>query len=409
MKVANLFKDSLYLNSFFLILNYGIMAFLGFIFWNIAARLFSVSEVGIASALISAMGLIMAFSTLGFNISLIKFFSLTKNKAVLISSCFILSGLVALVLSGLFLFTANYFYPNQTFIEENIIYVILFVIFAIFNIMSQLLESVFIAQRESRFVLVKNSLWSVLKILILFLFIGLSAFGIFLSWYISLILMFIVSWFLVGEKILFEIDFSYIKKMLNFSIGNYIGHIFSMLPSVGLPLFVTYFLGVENTAYFYISWMIAGLLFFIPQSIGKSFLSEGSNNKNDYKIGKTLKFNYIIIIPGIIIGILLSKPLLGFFGQEYMTNGIYPLWILLLSSLFYSFNTLLTMYYNLKQQIGKIVSVNALVTLFTFVISYLLLAEGIIGIAIAWLISNFIVTIFILIDKFLEVHQNQFF
>ena len=81
MKFKELFTDSLYKNSMFLILNAGVMALFGFIFWNIAARLFTVAEVGMASALISAMGLIVALSTLGFNVALIRFLPKSKKKS----------------------------------------------------------------------------------------------------------------------------------------------------------------------------------------------------------------------------------------------------------------------------------------------------------------------------------------
>jgi len=45
----------------------------GFFFWLIAARFYSTADIGLASAIISAMGLIAMLSLLSFDISLVRF------------------------------------------------------------------------------------------------------------------------------------------------------------------------------------------------------------------------------------------------------------------------------------------------------------------------------------------------
>ena len=66
--------DPLYKNSFFLVLSRVINVACGFFFWMIAARLYSVEDVGLATALISSLGLVILFSRFGFDFSLIRFF-----------------------------------------------------------------------------------------------------------------------------------------------------------------------------------------------------------------------------------------------------------------------------------------------------------------------------------------------
>ena len=306
-KINKFLTNSMYKNSFYLMINLGIMSILGFIFWTLATRYYNVEQIGLASTLISLMNLIMIFSMLGFNMSLIKFLPQSNRKEEKIWSCFWISSFIAVIISILFLLITKSVYPQVGIIRENLLYSLLFIVFAVFLILFNLIESVFIAYRKSELVLIKNTIWSILKIIMLFVFISLGAYGIFIGWYSTLIISFFISLFFLKIGFKLKINQKAIKKMFNFSAGNYFSTIFAALPGIGLPLFITYYLGINQTAYFYISWMIANLLFFIPQAIGRSYLSEISHKKNNNNVKEALKLNYIIILIGLGIGILFSK------------------------------------------------------------------------------------------------------
>ncbi|HEY0196027.1 MAG TPA: hypothetical protein VGC02_00495, partial [Methanobacterium sp.] len=64
----------MYQNSFYLLLTLVSGAVLGFIFWIIAAKIYSQQEVGINTALISAVNLLAMISFLGLDQSIIRFF-----------------------------------------------------------------------------------------------------------------------------------------------------------------------------------------------------------------------------------------------------------------------------------------------------------------------------------------------
>lgn len=66
-------SDPLFKNAYFLMLSSITSAGSGFFFWLIVARFYPAEEVGLASAIISAMGLIGMLSLLGFDISLVRF------------------------------------------------------------------------------------------------------------------------------------------------------------------------------------------------------------------------------------------------------------------------------------------------------------------------------------------------
>jgi len=77
-RLAEAWNEPLYRNSLYLIFNSLIMALFGFVFWSIAAKQFSSEDVGLATAVISAVSLVANLSLLGFNVSILKF----KDKSL---------------------------------------------------------------------------------------------------------------------------------------------------------------------------------------------------------------------------------------------------------------------------------------------------------------------------------------
>ena len=131
------------------------------------------------------------------------------------------------------------------------------------------------------------------------------------------------------------------RKVIYFSLGNYLGKILALVPEYYLPLIITNTLGAEECAYFYIAWILSSILFMIPRLASHLLLAECSHNPErirDYSI-KTLKFSNIMLLP-IIIGIFIfgEHILLLFFGEEYARKSVGILLILCISSIPYSFN-----------------------------------------------------------------------
>jgi O-antigen/teichoic acid export membrane protein len=73
-------NDPLFKNSYFLMATTVIGSILGFIFWMLVARFYTPYDVGLATALISAANLLVAFSLFGFNFGILRFFPNDKDK-----------------------------------------------------------------------------------------------------------------------------------------------------------------------------------------------------------------------------------------------------------------------------------------------------------------------------------------
>jgi len=122
-------NDPLFKNAYFLMFSSLTSAGSGFFFWLIAARFYSTAEVGLASAIIAAMGLISMLSFLGFDISLVRFLPEREDKTELINSCLTISFIVSLALTAIFIAGIEIWSPSLSIIRENKILLLLFVLF----------------------------------------------------------------------------------------------------------------------------------------------------------------------------------------------------------------------------------------------------------------------------------------
>ncbi|MBU3979532.1 oligosaccharide flippase family protein [Patescibacteria group bacterium] len=268
---AHFASDSLYRNSIYLMVSTAVMAFFGFFFWMINARLYTPEQVGIATTLISVMGLIAGFSNLGLNVGLVRFLPSSKNKNELINSSFLISSVTALILSVIFLLGLHIFSPKLLFLRENLIYAASFVLFVVALSNNTIVEALFVAYRSAKYTLVKNSVMSITKLFLPLALIVFGAYGIFAAVGLANIIAIILSVFILIKLFNFRIAYKHnldeVKRIASYSFGNYVAGFFGSLPVMVLPLIIVNKLGAAEAGYFYIAMMIANLLFITPREL----------------------------------------------------------------------------------------------------------------------------------------------
>lgn len=416
--MQRVFSDKLYSNATYLMLTTIVTSGLGFFFWVIVARFYTVEDVGLATTIISSMMLIATLSVLGFDIGLIRFLpqaDLEKSKRM-INSCLSISGILSISLVVIFLLGLDFLSPKLLFIRESASFISLFALFTFIWSLSMLVDGIFISQRTAKYVFARSAIFSILKLSVPILVVTLGAFGIFFSWGISALVAFLIAIFYLLPKIIlgyrprFSVNKKIIDHMIHFSFGNYVANLLGNLPLLVLPLMITNFLFPNITAYFYISWMISNLLFMIPIAISYSLLAEVSNDEGKFEenLRKAIKFAYLLVIPGIILLFILGDKLLLLFGEEYAENAFSALRIFAISGVFYTVNVIYITIKNIQKRVGTVITVNALIAFFTLSLSYLLLDRiGLEGIAIAWLLSQISVIVMIFWNISLRKYMKQ--
>jgi O-antigen/teichoic acid export membrane protein len=394
-------NDPLFKNAFYIVISrFFNAAVIGFLFWTIAARLYSPESVGIGAALISALGLITTFSLLGFDISMLRFQDKFDKNAIY-NTCIWVVTIASLIISIIFLLLIDIISPNIVIIRG---YWYLFVFFAVLESLIFITGRAYLAFRKGFLFFIQTISLS-LRIPILFLFVSLDFLGIFLAMGIACIFTIIITIFMMSKIVTlkFEISKPFINTTARYSLLNYFSNITFAIPILIMPILILALLGGEAAAYYYIAFVFANLLLIIPDAFSLSFLIEGGKKVGQLRkeTMKTLKTNILILVPFVVGIFLFGQKILEIFGPSYVEGFPLLCW-LAISSFFVSVFHMFLSAKNIQILPEKVLIMNIIRLGLIIGLSYPLLIQfGIIGFGYAWVITYVIldVIIFITVQK----------
>ncbi len=404
--LRNHLSDPLFKNAYFLMLSSITSAGSGFFFWLIVARFYPAEEVGLASAIISAMNFILILSLLGFDISLVRFIPERKDKMEFINTCLTISFITSLSLASIFVAGISIWAPSLSMIMEKKTLLFLFLLYtSIIPLASLQSRGIFAGFRKAEYsfilMVVTFARIGVVPFLTIF-----GALGIYLSYGLTSLLAFLIGIFLISKIITYKpiptVKKDVINEIFHYSLGNYIAGVFQFLPNVILPIMVLNVLGAEQNAYFFIAWSVSNLLVIIPGAVSTSLLAEGSYEyeKLEWNIRKAMKFTFVLIGISIPTIFILGDHILWIFGEKYAEESFDILRVLVLGAVPFSVNTIYAYVKRIQKKVKSIILVYGGISILTLVGGYLMMLEyGIIGIGFAWVLANLIVTAFIFFHK----------
>ncbi|MEM2925120.1 MAG: oligosaccharide flippase family protein [Methanocellales archaeon] len=378
-------RDPLYKNSFYIMLTSVSSAIFGFFFWMIAAKLYPKSEVGVATALISSLSLLVLLTRFGFPQSLIRFFpEMDKNKVF--STAVLITTLPAFLLGSFFLLSIDFWSPSLAIARD---YAAIYLIFLIVNSISSLTAVSFIALRKAEFNFMQNVLMG-FKIAFLPLFVFLGALGIFISIGLASLLSLSLSlFFLIKFGLRFAgLNMGFLNISFHFSIGNYIATLLDSMPSLVLPILILNMLGAEEAAHYYIAYAIGVFLFMIPSAFSTSLFVEGSYGEAlRIKTLKALFAIFLLLIPGLIVVYFFAGYLLDLIGRGYSAS-LDLLRLIAFSSLFAVPRSIYISIKEVQRAVKALVIISLLLSSLLLSFSYIFMFKfGIVGVGFAWLIS----------------------
>lgn len=399
-------NKSFYNNAFFLILNSITASIIGFVFWNIMARTYLPTNVGIGSAIVSASTLLGALANLGLGIGLVRYVPEAADKGWgLVNSAFIVTSCASLAASiiygeGIFIWS-----PDLRMLTDNYFLYGIFIFFTLAIAMSAIIDQSFIAARNAKYVFYKNFVISIAKVYFsTCIFNYLGGFGIFAGVGTATFLGVLISLvcFLPGvfkghsPKPAYFSDLY--KKIFLFSFGNYLANILNSLPGLIYPLMALKVLGPEKSAFFYIAWMMVMVLAIIPGGLANSLLAEGSYDQN--KIGQNVKYalklSIMLSIPSILLLIILCGWFLSFFGKDYAEHGAGLIRILSLSIIPQCINIFYITINQFKKRIDLILIQTVIISAVSIGVGYILLGYyGLCGVGMAYTLAHFLVAIIV--------------
>ncbi len=378
-----------------------VIGILGFVFWLVAARFFSPTDVGLATALISAVLLLCLLARLGLDIGVIRFLAGAPNRSDMINTCLTVAGLSSLVVAVAFLLGLDLWSPELLFVRNNLGYATLFVVFTVVvNLTGLFQDGIFVALRATQFSLATHGIIGLRLLLLPFLgFLG--AYGIFSSWGLAYSAAFLCGMVFIART---KVDYrpkigirgQIVLNMLRFSLANHAAEIMKWLPTFVLPLVIVNVFGPDMGAYFYVAWIVASMLFAVPYSVGFSLLAEGSYQPEKIKsdTARAARFTYLLIIPIALFLFFAGDRLLSLVGGSYSDEAFDLLRILSLSAIPVAFNSLHIAVSRIRRQTIPVICFYGFPALVTIGVGYILVERmGLSGIGVAWISSQLAVSL----------------
>jgi O-antigen/teichoic acid export membrane protein len=326
--LTRLGTDHLVRNSLYLMLTSGLQAALGFTFWVIMARLFSTGEVGRASSLISATGLIAYLALFGLNTTLVRFLPTTRDKDSMITGAFILVPAVGVFIGLAYILLTPVLAPRLEFVLHSPVLTAGFAFLAGAAALNLLTDSVFIASRKAGFcALTDGAVGGLTRIALGLIFAGTGAYGLYCVSAGGFAAAALVSVLLVVTAFRWRPSirnsFHTLKPLLRFTGGNYIAQALNLVPTVVVPLVVLDRLGAQAAAYYFVAFQMAIVLYSAVYAVEQSFLAEGSQAGADWRAirNRSRRLAVMLFVPGGGILVLTAHWILLPFGPEYSQHA----------------------------------------------------------------------------------------
>jgi len=398
-RMKEVIRVPLYSNALFLMGASVFSSLIGFVFWLVAARFYPDEAVGLASALIPAMGLAVSFSKLGLELGLVRFLKRhSEDPKAIINTVFTVGLLASVAAALIFVAGLDLWSPALLFIRETPLYLFAFVFFCAVSSLNNLSDHSFIASRRSGFVVASGLIFGILKVILaIALATFLTSFSIFASWGIGMTAAVIISIFVLlpiaqrGYRFAVTIKKKILGDMLGYSFANYISMLLWGTPALIFPLMVVNLLGAEANAYFYIGWAVSNVIVMIPQSVTTSLLAEGSYDETNLKthILRSLKIIFLLLVPAVVAVLLLADKLLWLFGTQYSASATELVRIMTLAVLPLAVNILYLNIKRVQKDLKMIVGMPAFIAVISIVLALILLPQiGFNGVGIAWLAAH---------------------
>ncbi len=396
-KLRELYRDSLFQNSLYLMLTTAVMALFGFGFWFLCARIFTPSDIGIATTLISAMTLISYVSLLGFNSTFVRVLPTSTNRNNEINTGLILCISSAIIFAIGYVLAVPLIAPKLGIIHEHIFYAIGFVALVALAAINLLTDSIFIAYRAAKYNFWINGIaMSSVKLFLPFVFIGLGAYGVFAASGIAASVAMVLSITFLILKFDYQpqlnIDIQTWRSVIHYSFSNYIANLLNIAPILILPLIVINHLGAAAAGYYYLAFTVANLLYAVIYSVTQSLFAEGSYADRSLTelAAKSLLAMGAVLIPGSIILFFAAPIFLNIYGASYAVEATGILQAFALAGPAVALYTIMNMFLRIKKQVYRLIAVNIVYVITMSGLALLWVDKGLAWIGYAWLIGSLV-------------------
>lgn len=333
-------SNRIFSGSTWLLAGKGIQMGAGFLFWVIAARSVSLTDMGVAAAAASAVMLCTQFGILGTGAAVIVGIGRRHDPARTLDLAFTLLGLASIVAAGGYLAFAGAFGSRALFMGHVAAFVAVFIVAAVFGTAIICLDQASVAFGRPHASVARYGLGALVSAGSLLIVSSvreeLDGLLVFLCWTFGSVLASLVgalqlrAW--MGYRYRPFVQLSAVRGMLRVGLPNQLLTVTERVTPALVPLILGYVVSPELTAHWYPAWMMAWVAFTVPISAGLLQFADGVNNPAGMNLIVRRGITWSLLVGGAMAVVLaISAPtLLGFMGDQYADSSAAALRILTL-------------------------------------------------------------------------------
>ncbi len=315
-------------NGAYLTLSTVVTSGLGFVYWWLAARLFSQEAIGLASATTSVMMLLATVGLLGLETLLISELPKSKRKGELLFLSLLVAGGTSLLLALGFAFVAPQVSTELAAFFQTPSAYFFYSLGVGLCALTFIFDAAMIGLLRGDWHFWRNLVFSVAKLLLLFVAnrADPSGLSIYNTWLIALLLSLAAAVWLVSvgnRRIFYKPNLSLLRQQGRSALSHYLLNLSLQAPRLVLPLLVTILVSAKANASFYLAWMLISFAFMVPSHLASVLHAVGSGDTK--QLSQKLRFTLLISLSlsavATLLLIVLAPWLLSFFGSDYSSSA----------------------------------------------------------------------------------------
>lgn len=332
-------SDPLFGTSYLLLIAAAGASALGFVFWAVAAHLYSAHDIGRAGVLISAATFVAGVTAAGPAQVLVRFLPASPASAsVLVRRVYLfsiaLSGIVGFVTAK----TATIWSPTLGFLSRDPRWTIGFTVASIGLAVFILEDGALTGAGRANLIPFENISYAIGRLVLLGAGIASGLGGIFIAWSLPAAVAVTAITALLFRSILPARDIEQGEaqeslSVLRFGVASWLGSAMSLTSATLMPVMVLDVVGPAKSASFYAASTIATGLSLISVSTGTSLIAQAANARDQLPniVRRAIRQSLVLSSAAALVVVLAAPLLMGLFGPDY-GEGVTPLRLLAVST-----------------------------------------------------------------------------
>ncbi|ETK38031.1 lipopolysaccharide biosynthesis protein [Microbispora sp. ATCC PTA-5024] len=324
-------NDPLFKNAYALMVNAGASGVLGLVYWVLAARLYDTADGGRAMAVIGAMRLLAAVTSLGFVGTLTRFIADTgRATARFIGGVYLVSMGAAALATVVFLLTLDKWgdnYRSLAGLGPGLLFVGAVLTWVVFTLQDVALTGL----RKATWVPIENISFGVVKIVMLVaLAKALPGDGITVSWVVPVAVTLLPVNLLVFRRLVPQHARETagrrppaVRTLSRFLAGDYLGSTFVLAITYLLPVIVGAFVDAATFNYYYSVGMLGAILETLAITMATSLTVEGAFDRARLAENgrRALTRTFVILCPIVLGAVVLAPYVMAAFSPAHREHA----------------------------------------------------------------------------------------